>query len=66
MEMLPRMLYELLPFIYFSVGAGGFVIDSAMIFVASLSLIMTGALVLLMRINYRRNIRQARFMSNFK
>ncbi len=56
--MLPKMLYELLPYIYLSVGAGGFVINSAIIFVASISLMMTGALVLIMRFSYRRGIKQ--------
>jgi len=59
--MLPRMLYELLPYLYLSAGAGGFVINSAIVFVASISLIMTGALVLMMRISYRRDIKQSRF-----
>jgi len=56
--MLPKMLYELLPYIYLSAGAGGFVINSAIIFVASISLMMTGALVLVMRFSYRRAIKQ--------
>ena len=59
--MLPKMLYELLPYLYLSVGAGGFIINSAIVFVASISLMTTGALVLMMRINYRRNIKQSGF-----
>jgi hypothetical protein len=55
------MLYELLPYLYLSIGAGGFVVNSAIVFVASISLITAGALVLVMRINYRRNIKQSFF-----
>jgi len=56
--MLPKMLYELLPYLYLSAGASGFIINSAIVFVASISLMMTGALVLAMRFNYRRSIKQ--------
>ncbi len=56
--MLPKMFYELLPYLYLSVGAGGFIINSAIVFVASISLMMTGALVLIMRFSYRRSIKQ--------
>ena len=59
--MLPKMLYELLPYLYLSIGAGGFSINSAIVFVASISLITTGALVLLMRTSYRREIKQSRY-----
>ncbi|VAW55529.1 hypothetical protein MNBD_GAMMA05-2103 [hydrothermal vent metagenome] len=61
--MLPKMLYELLPYLYLSVGAGGFIINSAIVFVASVSLIMAGVLVLMMRISYRRGIKQYRHQS---
>ncbi len=58
-EMLPRMLYELLPFIYLGVGLGGSVlINSAIVFIASILLSMAGILVLTMRIRYRRQIRR--------
>jgi len=57
--MLPKILYELLPYLYLSVGAGGFIINSAIVFVASISLLMTGMLVLIMRFNYRRSIKQS-------
>jgi len=56
--MLPKMLYELLPYLYLSAGLGGFIINSAIVFVASISLMMTGILVLIMRINYRRGIKK--------
>ncbi len=52
------MLYELLPYLYLSAGLGGFIINSAIVFVASISLMMTGVLVLIMRINYRRGIKK--------
>ena len=59
--MLPKMIYELLPFMYLSVGVGSVVaISSTIIFVASVILIMTGILVLSMRISYRREIRRMR------
>lgn len=48
------MLYELLPFMYLSVGFGsGVVIDSMIMFIASLLLMATGILVLTTRITFR-------------
>ncbi len=61
--MLPKILYELLPFIYLSVAIiGGVVINSTIVFVASILLIATGLLVLSMRISYRREIRRKRYL----
>ena len=61
--MFPKILYELLPFIYLSVGVGsGMVINSTIVIVASILLIATGILVLSMRISYRREIRRNRYL----
>lgn len=55
------MLYELLPYLYLSVGAyGGFVINSAIVIVGSFLLIATAILIISMRITYRRKIKQLR------
>ena len=62
-KMLPKILYELLPFIYLSVGVGsGAIINSTIVLVASILLIATGILVLSMRIRYRRKIRRNRYL----
>ena len=59
--MLPKLLYELLPFLYFSVGVGsGVVIGSTLVFIASGLLMVAGIVVLSMRVNYRREIRRLR------
>lgn len=59
--MLPKMLYELLPFMYLSIGvSGGVAINSIIVFIASVLLMSTGILVLTMRITHRREIRQTR------
>jgi hypothetical protein len=56
--MLPKILYELLPFIYLSAGVGsGVMINSTIVIIASILLIAAGVLVLSMRIRYRRKIR---------
>jgi len=55
------MFYELLPFMYLSVGIGGGVaINSIIVFIASVLLMATGILVLTMRITYRREVRRTR------
>lgn len=60
--MFPKIIYELLPFIYLSVGVGsGVIINSTIIFVASILLVTAGILVLSMRIRYRRGIRRNRY-----
>lgn len=57
--MLPKLLYELLPYLYFSVGVGsGVAIGSTIVFIASAVLMVAGIVVLSMRVNYRREIRR--------
>lgn len=57
--MLPKLLYELLPFLYLSVGVGsGVAINSTIVFIASVLLMVTGVVVLSMRVTYRREIRR--------
>lgn len=63
--MLPKVLYELLPFIYLSVGiGGGVIINSTTVFIASVLLMAAGILVLIMRINYRRELRRIRRLNS--
>jgi|GEM_PF-3346337 len=53
--MLPRRLYELLPFIYIVTGIlCAVLIDSTIVLISSLLLIITGVFVLIMRRNFRR------------
>lgn len=53
------MIYELLPFLYLSVGvSGGVIINSTIVFIASVLLMATGILVITMRITHRREIRR--------
>ena len=55
--MLPRSLYELLPFIYLALGAiGSAVFDSELTLIASLLMMLVGFIVLWMRVDYRRSI----------
>ena len=62
-KMLPKILYELLPYIYLSIGAGsGVVATSAIVLVASILFIATGVIVIMMRISYRRKIRSNRLL----
>ena len=57
--MLPRQLYELLPYIYIFTGIlCAVLIDSTIVFISSMLLIVTGVFVLLMRRNFRRAITQ--------
>lgn len=57
--MLPKMIYEMLPYLYLSIGVGsGITISSTLVFIASVLLMATGILVLVMRITYRREIRR--------
>ena len=61
--MLPKLFYELLPYMYLSIGAGsGFVTTSAIFLVASLLFIATGIIVIAMRFSYRRKIRSYRLL----
>ena len=63
--MLPKLLYELLPFLYLSVGVGsGVVVNSTMVFIASALLVMAGIVVLSMRITYRREVRRLRKLNS--
>ena len=56
------MIYELLPFLYLSIGVGGGVtINSTIVFIASVLLMATGILVLTMRISHRREIKHVRY-----
>ncbi len=56
------MIYEILPFLYLSIGVGGGVaINSTIVFIASVLLMATGILVLTMRISHRRDIRRWRY-----
>lgn len=53
--MLPRQLYELLPFIYIFTGIlCAVLIDSTIVLISSMLLIVTGIFVLLMRRNFRK------------
>lgn len=57
--MLPKVIYELLPYLYLGIGVGsGVTISSTLVFIASVLLMATGILVLVMRITYRREIRR--------
>ncbi len=57
--MLPRQLYELLPFIYIFTGIlCAVLIDSTIVLISSLLLIVTGVFVLLMRRNFRKALSQ--------
>ncbi len=56
--MLPKILYELLPYLYLSVGAGsGVITTSAIVLIASVLFMGTGIMVIMMRMNYRRKIK---------
>ena len=57
--MLPRQLYELLPYIYIVTGITcAVLIDSTIVLISSILLIVTGVFVLLMRRNFRRSLDQ--------
>jgi hypothetical protein len=56
-KMLPRRLYELLPFLYISTGiVSAALIDSTIVLISSMLLIVTGIFVLLMRRNFRKSL----------
>lgn len=58
--MLPRLIYELLPYLYLSIGFfSGLVFDSDIIFIAATLLIASGVAILFMRYHYRKNNIQA-------
>jgi hypothetical protein len=53
--MLPRTLYELMPWIYLATGIiSGLLIDSTLILIAAMLLISAGVLTLVLRCHYRR------------
>ena len=57
--MLPRQLYELLPFFYILTGVVcAVLIDSTIVLISSMLLIVTGVFVLLMRRNFRKSLNQ--------
>lgn len=59
--MFPKVIYELLPYLYLSLGAGsGMVVNSTIVFIGSFLLISAGLLVISMRITYRRRIKRLR------
>lgn len=61
--MLPKIIYEMLPYLYLSVGvSSGLTINSPIVFIASVLLMLTGVLVISMRINYRREMRRSRYL----
>lgn len=58
--MLPRQLYELLPFIYIGTGIiCAVLIDSTIVLISSVLLIVTGVFVLLMRRSFRNALIQS-------
>ncbi len=59
--MLPKVLYELLPYLYLSLGASsGVFINSVIVLMGSFLLISTGLLILTLRITHRRKRRRLR------
>lgn len=55
--MLPRLLYEILPYSYILTGIViGMVLNSSLIFLAGALLIATGVSILFMRYTYRRRL----------
>lgn len=58
--MLPRKLYELLPFLYMFTGVVcAVLIDSTIVLISSMLLIVTGVFVLLMRRNFRKSLNRS-------
>lgn len=52
--MLPRSLYEVLPYLYIATGlAGGLLVESSLIMIASMLLISAGLVTLYMRYQHR-------------
>ena len=57
--MLPRQLYELLPYIYIITGITcAVLIDSTVVLISSMLLVVTGVFVLLMRRNFRKALNE--------
>jgi hypothetical protein len=58
-KMLPRILYELLPYLYILTGiVSAALIDSTIVLISSMLLIITGVFVLLMRRSFRKSLNQ--------
>lgn len=58
--MLPRKLYELLPFLYILTGVVcAALINSTIVLISSMLLIVTGVFVLLMRRNFRKSLNKS-------
>jgi len=58
-KMLPRRLYELLPFLYISTGiVSAALIDSTIVLISSMLLIITGVFIFLMRRSFRKSLNQ--------
>jgi len=57
--MLPRKLYELLPFLYIITGViCAALIDSTIVLISSMLLIITGVFIFLMRRSFRKSLNQ--------
>ena len=57
--MLPRRLYELLPFLYISTGMVSVVlVDSTIVLISSMLLIITGVFIFFMRRSFRKSLNQ--------
>ena len=64
--MLPRKLYELLPYLYIVTGiVSTSLIDSTIVLLSSILLIATGVSVLLMRRSYRKSLNSKRRVGEF-
>ncbi len=61
--MLPKFLYESLPYLYLCLAvSSSLMFNTPIVFLASVLLMLTGVLVITMRINYRRDIRRSRYL----
>jgi hypothetical protein len=59
--MLPRRLYEILPYVYIITGiVSALLIRSRLVIIASMLMIMAGAIIVSMRISNRRDQRHSR------
>jgi hypothetical protein len=64
MLMLPRRLYEILPYLYILTGiVSALLINSRLVIIAAMLMIMAGAIILSMRISNRRDPVQRRMRS---
>jgi len=63
--MLPRSLYEILPYLYLATGiAAALLIRSRLVSIASALMIMAGVIILYLRISNRRKPEQQRLCSD--